>query len=226
MSKLYLAITIIERSRLPEVISLYRENHAEVNYIALGRGTAGNATLDLLGLSDTEKAVIFSVVTGEVARACRRELQNRIRIDVPGTGIAFTVPMSSIGGSGALSFFTDGQDYTREESGTMRDTDHELIIVIGNQGYSEMIMDAAKKGGAGGGTVIHAQGTGQEKAEKFLGITLASEKEIIFVVTKTDSRDAIMKSIIKEAGKDTPAKAIAFSLPVTDTAGLRLIEAE
>ena len=30
-------------------------------------------------------------------------------------------------------------------------------------------MDAARKEGAGGGTVIHAKGTGLERAEKFLG---------------------------------------------------------
>ena len=50
----------------------------------------------------------------------------------------------------------------------MKETKYELLVVIANQGYSNMIMDAAKRAGAGGGTVIHARGTGMERAESFL----------------------------------------------------------
>ena len=49
---------------------------------------------------------------------------------------------------------------------------------------------------------------------------------MIFIVVKTAQRDAIMQKIMRKAGMETPAKAIAFSLPVTDTAGLRLLEDE
>ena len=52
----------------------------------------------------------------------------------------------------------------------MKDTRYELLVVIANQGYSELVMDAARKAGAGGGTVIHAKGTGLELAEQFLGV--------------------------------------------------------
>ena len=65
-----------------------------------------------------------------------------------------------------------------------------------------------------------------EKAEKFLGISLASEKDMIFIVAKTAQRDRIMQSVMLHAGMETPAKAIVFSLPVTDTAGLRLSDDE
>ena len=87
-------------------------------------------------------------------------------------------------------------------------------------------MDAARKAGAAGGTVIHARGTGMERAEKFLGVSLASEKDVIFVVTKTSQKNAIMEAIMKHAGMETKAKAIVFSLPVSSTAGLRLLESE
>jgi len=50
-------------------------------------------------------------------------------------------------------------------------------------------MDAARSAGAGGGTVIHANGTGMESARKFLGVSLAAEKEIIFIVTRTEEKD-------------------------------------
>ena len=106
----------------------------------------------------------------------------------------------------------------------MKDTKQELIFIIGNRGYSEQIMDAAREAGASGGTVIHANGTGMKRAEKFFGFSLASERELILVVASTVKKNEIMQKIMKKAGLETDAKAISFSLPVTDTAGLRLAE--
>ena len=77
---------------------------------------------------------------------------------------------------------------------------------------------------AGGGTVIHAKGTGMESADKFLGVTLASEKELIFIVVKKEQKNAIMRAVMEEAGLTTKAKSVVFSLPVTETAGMRLLE--
>ena len=75
-----------------------------------------------------------------------------------------------------------------------------------------------------GGTVIHAKGTGMEQAEKFMGVSLAAEKEMIFIVAKKEQKNLIMKAVMEQAGLTTKAKAVVFSLPVTDTAGLRLLE--
>ena len=106
----------------------------------------------------------------------------------------------------------------------MQNTNHELIIVIAEHGYTELIMDAARGAGAYGGTVIHAKGTGMEAANKFMGVSLAAEKEVIYIVTKTEQKNPIMKAIMEKAGLNTKAKSVVFSLPVTDTAGLRLVE--
>ena len=85
-------------------------------------------------------------------------------------------------------------------------------------------MDAAREASASGGTVIHAKGTGAEKAEKFLGVSIATEKEMIFMVTRKENKNAIMKAIMEKAGIESKARSIVFSLPVTETAGMRLIE--
>jgi len=225
MSDLYLLTTIAERRLLPKFVALYQERNAAVSLITLGHGTAAGAGAALF-LDQTEKAVIFSFVTREAWKGVKRALQQTLRIDVPGVGIAFTIPMSSIGGRRELAFLTDGQNFERGEESVMRGTERELIVVIGNQGYNDLIMDAAREAGAYGGTVVHARGTGMERAERFLGISLASEKDIIFIVVKTAQRDRIMQKIMFQAGMETPAKAIVFSLPVTDTAGLRLLDDE
>ena len=116
--------------------------------------------------------------------------------------------------------------FEKEEESTLKDTKHELLVVIANQGYTELIMDAARGAKAGGGTVIHAKGTGMKKYEHFLGVSLASEKEMIFIVAKSEDKSSIMRAVMDQAGLGSKAKAIVFSLPVTETAGLRLMEQE
>ena len=224
MSELNLLITITDRATFPQFMELYRAREMHVNLIALGHGTARSDILGLLGLDKAEKAVSFSFVTGETWQAVKEDLEDKLLIDVPGTGIAFTVPMSSVGGRRELNYLTDGQNFTRGDERVLQNTVNELLVVISNQGYNDVVMDAAREAGARGGTVIHAKGTGSHSAERFLGISLASEKDVIFIVAKTAQKNEIMRSIMDKAGLDTDAKAIVFSLPVTDTAGLRLLE--
>ena len=226
MSQVFLMHTIVSRGMLPKILSFYQETKIAANLVTLGRGTAASEVLDYFGLEASEKAVLFSVVTDSAWQEVKIGLTRRFRIDVPGTGIAFCVPMASVGGRRELEFLTQNQDYRKGEESGLKDTAHEMLVVISNQGYTELVMDAAKKAGAGGGTVIHARGTGMEKAEAFFGISLASEKEMTFIVAKSSQKKAIMESVMREAGMESKAKAIVFSLPVTDTAGLRLVEAE
>ena len=73
-------------------------------FTTLGRGTANSEMLDYFGLEESEKVVILSVVTEEAWKKLRREMIVKMQIDVPGTGIAFIVPLSSIGGEKNITF--------------------------------------------------------------------------------------------------------------------------
>ena len=223
MSELYMMTTITDRSALPKFIKLYQENAVLVSIIALGHGTARTETESIF-LDNAEKAVCFSLVTKETWKSTKKLLKRTLQIDIPGRGIAFTVPLSTIGGRRELAFLTDGQQFERGEESVMKETKRELLVVISNPGYHDQMMDAARDAGAYGGTVIHARGTGMEKAEKFLGISLASEKDLTFIVVSTAKRDRIMQTIMMKAGISTPAGSIVFSLPVSDTAGLLLLD--
>lgn len=224
MGKLCLMTTIIDRNKGKKYLNFYKEESIQVMFITLGKGTASGAVLDYLGLEATEKAVIFTVLEESKWAETKKDLQKKLQIDAPGEGIAFIVPLSSIGGKKTLQFLTASQEFRKEEESVLKDTVYELIIVIANQGYIELVMDAARGAGAYGGTVIHAKGTGMEQAEKFMGVSLAAEKEMIFIVAKKEQKNEIMKAVMEQAGMESKAKSIVFSLPVTDTAGLRLLE--
>ena len=224
MSELYLLVTITSRNLTKSFTSFYEEMGLSVSVITVGYGTASSEILDYFGLDGSEKSVLFHFVTDTTWKAVKRQLRLKMKIDIPGVGIAFLVPLSSIGGAKALNYLTCGQEFVKGEESALKDTKYELLVVIANQGYTEQIMDAARKVHAAGGTIIHAKGTGSQMAEKFMGVTLVPEKEMVFIVVRKDQKNAIMRSIMEEAGTGTKAGSVVFSLPVTDTAGMRLME--
>ena len=224
MSELFMMVSILDRNKAKKFLSFYQKSGIQVNLSTVTRGTATSDVLDYFGLESIEKILITSIVTREVWQKVRKGLRKKMNIDVPGTGIAFIIPLSSIGGKRQLQFLTQNQNYVKGEETTLKDTKYELLIVITNQGYTNLVMDAARKENAGGGTVIHAKGTGMEGAEQFLGVSLASEKEMVFIVVKREDKNNIMKAIMTEAGMNSKAKSIVFSLPVTSTAGMRMTD--
>ena len=106
----------------------------------------------------------------------------------------------------------------------MKTNNHEVIFAIVNSGFAEDVMDVAREQGVRGGTILNARGVAKEEAAAFFGITLHAEKEILMMVVEKDIRDNVLNAIYKEMGMAKAAQGIAFSLPVSDVAGLVQME--
>ena len=102
----------------------------------------------------------------------------------------------------------------------MTTNNHEVIFAIVNAGFAEEAMEIARDNGARGGTILNARGVAKESEAAFFGITLHAEKEILMLVVEKDIRDNILNALYKQMGMDKKAQGIAFSLPVSDAAGL------
>ena len=227
MKGLCLLITIIKRADIKEYHDFFEKNSVSVIYDTLGNGTAHEKTLALLGIEKNEKAVLVSLVTYPTLKKVLRGLALEMKIDLPDRGIAVAVPLASIGGAKALEYFSAGQEIDENETSLDEEdkmqTVQELIVAIYQKGYTDLVMDAAREAGAGGGTTIRAKGT-SAGAQKFFGLSLADEKEMLFIVAKTSQKKEIMKAIMQKAGVDSEAHSLVFSLPVTDTAGFRFAD--
>ncbi len=102
----------------------------------------------------------------------------------------------------------------------MTTDNHEVIFAIVNSGFAEEAMDIARQQGVRGGTILNARGVAKEDAAAFFGITIHAEKEILMMVVEKDIRDKVLNALYKEMGMGKKAQGIAFSLPVSDVAGL------
>ena len=108
----------------------------------------------------------------------------------------------------------------------MTSSDYEVIFAVVNSGFAEEVMDVAREQGARGGTILNARGVAREDAAAFFGITLHTEKEILMMVVEKSIRDGVLNAIYQRMGMAGKAKGIAFSLPVSDVAGLATHEPE
>ena len=223
--ELYYIIAITDHDRGEAMGSLYHAAGLHLILSMPARGTATSEHLAIYGLDATEKCVIAAVGSAQEADSLIRSAKRKLFIDIPGNGVMLTVPLKSVAGARTLAYLTDGGKAATGGVPTMN-FDYELIVVILNEGHSDMVMDAARSAGAGGGTVLHAKGTGAIGTEKFFGVTLANEKDVIYIVASGKEKAAIMNAINKDAGPSTPAGAISFSLPVSDVAGLRRLDDE
>ena len=106
----------------------------------------------------------------------------------------------------------------------MTTNNHEVIFAIVNAGFAEDAMAVAREQGARGGTILNARGVAREKDAAFFGITIHAEKEMLMMVVEKNIRDQVLNALYKEMGMDKKAQGIAFSLPVSDVAGLVQME--
>lgn len=217
-----LIITIHDRIELYDLMQFYEKKNVAPVITMLGRGTATKKQLRLLGLEDYQKALIAGVISGKELHGFFKEAKKEFMVDIPGNGIMMAVPIKSVSGGRTLAYMTNQREMDKEVP--EMEFKYELIIVIANSGHINDVMDTAREAGADGGTVIHAKGTGAKIADKFFGVSLAEEKEVIFIAEVKRKKAAIMKAIAEKMGPSTPAGAISFSLPISEIAGLRMLE--
>ncbi len=97
---------------------------------------------------------------------------------------------------------------------------HEVIFCIVNSGYSDNVMESAKSVGATGGTVMNARGTAGKDAEKFFGISVQPEKEIVMILVPAEKKNDVLHALYKDVGLNSKGQGIAFALPVDGVVGI------
>ncbi len=108
-NKMYLLFTIINREKTEFYVDLIQNFEVNLQTILSANGTAGHNILDLLGLAETEKSVIISIIRRDRAKDALSLLEEKFKTVKGGKGIAYTVPMSSTIGVLIYQFLSNKQ---------------------------------------------------------------------------------------------------------------------
>ena len=212
-----LIVSIVERGQGRNMIEVFNGQKLTHHLQCAGKGTATSEIRDLLGLDGVEKDVVFTVGKGTMVNQVMRDLNHELRGAARSRGIVFDMKLTAMAHVTALAIQMNVQhEVGRENRMTEEGMENSMILVTVNQGFTEEVMETARKAGARGGTIIHARWAGSESTEEFYGITVQQEKEIIAIVSSAEKRKAIMEAINSCHGMKTEAHGTVCSLAIED----------
>ncbi len=226
LERVSLMFAIVPDGQAGAVIKDYVSFDGALSFITHGKGTASSDFYDVLGLGEDKKQIVISLIKDSTWFKLKKTLKDRFLVSEYTKGIAFTCDISALCGVSTYKMIVNNRGINKpseiKEEAKMekKNTDYELVISIVNDGFTDLVMDAAKKAGARGGTILDARGTGNKEIEKFFGVIITPEKKIVMILVPKKIRDDVLNSINKEVGIDTKGQGIAFSLPASDVVGL------
>ena len=105
--KIQLLFTVINREKTEFFVDLLQGFEINMQAVLAASGTANDKVLSLLGLTDTEKSVIISIVRRDRAKEALTTLEDKFKTVKGAKGIAFTVPMGSTIGVAFYQFISN-----------------------------------------------------------------------------------------------------------------------
>lgn len=213
-----LLVSIVNRGSGRRVKAILNERSAALSISFTGYGTARSALLDYLGIGETEKTVVLSLIPETDERTILKQIKTELSLYLAGKGISFTMPLSAVSGMIANGLMNAATEKTLEDK-VMKQEDraYNLIVCAVGANHVYEAVEAARAAGASGGTVIRARATDNQKAEQFIGVGLLREQELLLILAKTEAAGPIMDALNEKVGIKTEAGGVIYALPVDRT---------
>jgi len=96
-----------------------------------------------------------------------------------------------------------------------------LIFTVVDAGFSGKVLEASRKAGAEGATILNGRGRGVHESSTFMGVSIQPDKEIILILVKKSIRRNVMKEIVRSSNLTTEGKGMTFCVPVDEVAGVQ-----
>ncbi|MBO5045710.1 MAG: hypothetical protein J6C93_02435 [Clostridia bacterium] len=227
-NRVKILMSILNQEDDGKMAEILNECSVSLSFSFTGTGTARSTVLDYLGIGETEKAVMISLIPESDEEKILREIQTRMSLYLVGKGISFTMPLSAI--SEIIANGITGAATEKTVNGRKRmngeQRKYDLIVAAVAAGNVDEAMEAARSAGAAGGTILRSMSVDNKKAEQFIGISIQKEQELLLILSRSEGKKAIMQAISDRVGLKTEAGGILFSLPVDHTVGIGATGAE
>ncbi len=208
MNRLKLLISVVPHDKGEKLTRSAMESGCSGGTVLLGRGLAKSNLAAILGLGETTKDLILMIVSENTKSTIARAIKLAASHEKKGFGELFSCDVGDFFRLGSEE--TDNGEPNQKKEQCM----NEMITVIVNKGYADDVMAAARKAGATGGTVVNARGTARETDERFFGMHIVPEKEMLIMLVASDKKDAVMDSIHQLKCLKEPGMGIAYSCGV------------
>lgn len=203
-SILELIYIVVDYGMASKILHNAKKHGISGGTILLGKGTINNSILNFLSIYEEKKEIILIATDRQTADNVLFELNKKFQFEKRNHGIVFTTIVCNIVGSMSYKSEKNG-----EERGVIEPM-YQNIITIVDRGQAEEVIDAAKAAGSKGGTIINGRGSGIHETSKLFNMEIEPEKEIVIIVSKADTSQAIIATIRERLEIDKPGNGIIF----------------
>lgn len=223
-----LIITIVRKEKAKKVIQASKNAGANGGTVLIGEGIRLNEKKRILGIPvERERELILTLVSNQRFPNVMNAIIDSVKLNRPRQGIGFVIDTKQVAGISHMVGW-DADDETMGKEGVTVAMEeqkilYDLVVTIVNKGDAEKVVDATRKAGAEGGTILCGRGTGVHEQAKLFNILIEPEKEVVLTLINREKTDQVVETIEKDAGINKPGKGISFVLAVEKTVGINHI---
>ena len=216
MSKKIMALlSIVEQGRGKKLIKELTNLRIRINFHTIGFGTAPTEMMDIFGLGSNDKDVIISLGAESDIKNMVANFNESFQSSSKYGGLMIILDILASGRVlNEILNYHSNQSIERGRISMQNEHPNNLIVISVNEGYSEDVMQVARKAGATGGTVIKGRLADFEQFSEFVDAKkMDGEREMLFILAPLKVSRQIMEDVNKEFGTTSDANGIIIALP-------------
>ncbi|MBQ7226650.1 MAG: hypothetical protein IJX02_08650 [Clostridia bacterium] len=214
-NKIIMLFSIISRGKGGQYIRMLKEKGLFLNYQCVGAGTASSEMMDILGLGNNDKDIMISFGTFKAVHNLCGDFSKVMGSNMGYGGIAMVISPTAFSKISAEIIKRNSEEIKKGDGDNMHsEFEYSLILISVNRGYTDGVMQTAKKAGATGGTVIKARLAEAQEIEAYANTVLNDEKEIVTILAPNSIRNQILEDVNREFGLKSEAQGTVLSVPV------------
>ena len=220
-------IMITKEDDKKKLEELFDRLHIPICYQVRGKGTATSEMLDIFGLSGSTRLITAGILPKIAIEYLMKAAEALFSFHKKGGGIVLTVPLIGMQHPVFQVLSNEEKEMLeqkiQERMENMEEMKHQSYVVVWVSvvsGYSDEVIDAARKVGAKGGTVLRGRQRNSERVSEWIGISTQEERDFVMMVVPRDKKREIMAAIGDACGLSTKARGVILALPVDDVFGL------
>ncbi len=212
--KIMTLFSIVERNKGAKLIKELNSLNIRVNFQTVGFGTAPTEMMDIFGLGNRDKDIILSLGSEADIKELMANFGATFASHSKYGGLMIVFDVAAAGRILTEMLNFSNTKSTEKGNGTMKNEHHNNLIVISvNEGYAEDVIEAARKAGATGGTVIKGRLADAEQFTDLVKTEVDGEREMLCILAPQKVSRQIMEAVNAEFGISSPANGILFAIP-------------
>lgn len=209
-----LLLSIVERDKGKKLIKELENINIRINFQTVGFGTAPTEMMDIFGLGTNDKDIIISLGTEDVVKNMMANFGTIFESHTKYGGLMIILKVCAASRILVEILDFNNDNNTEKGDGAMKNEHHNNLIVISvNEGYSDDVMQIARKAGATGGTVIKGRLAEFEQFAEIKKTDIDGEREMLCILAPLNTSRQIMDEVNKEFGLASSANGVVFAIP-------------